>query len=138
MDLQGARAVRDRLSRLARDAEARAAAAAGQEQGAAMGRRKNALLLGDVRELRRRQEEQRAQQGREESRLFAQARALAGAEDANSQKEEALAEAQAQKAQLEGARGRTGAGERESELVLGLYEGCAGRSWAQRSGEGRA
>lgn len=126
MDLPGAHAIREKLSSLAQEIETLGKSGSTLEQSINISRRKNALLLKDVQELKRRKEDQTNLLNREENKMFSNARELSEIEDKINQMEVELAEMQTQKKYLQDEINSRTENIKESELILGLYEGCMG------------
>lgn len=124
MNLLSTQTIRETLSRLAQEIESLSKNSSGLEQCIGMSRRKNALLLKDVQELRRRKEDQTNLLNREENKIYSHARTLSETEDQINQMEVELSDMQTQKAKLQEEVNSRIETIKESELILGLYEGC--------------
>ncbi|KAI5190855.1 hypothetical protein NEMIN01_1257 [Nematocida minor] len=126
MNLLGAHAIREKLSKLAHEVELLSKNGSVLEQSINISRRKNALLSKDVQELKRRKEDQTTLLNREENKMFTNARELSATEEKINQMEVELAEMQIQKAKLQEEINSRTETIKENELILGLYEGCLG------------
>ncbi|KAI5168209.1 hypothetical protein NEIG_02394 [Nematocida sp. ERTm5] len=91
-------------------------------QSITINKRKNALLLKDIKELKKRKEEQTNLLNKEENILYKYAKVLSTTEDIINQTEIELSDINTEKNKLISILNNKHI--QENELILGIYEGC--------------